>query len=239
MKVASHPERGSMIVMLFIFAAIFAALSFAVSRGFSVSSGESNALSDDKMALTLTELRDVVEAHRIAIQTMVLSGTSVDMIDAHDVDDFYPPTNASCASDTCRLYQPTGGGLRFYSFAKRHPELSRPTPFSYDGPTWSWWAYKGTTKPDLLYSVSTTKEFCEYINKKIGVTEDLTATNNPASIGFRYALQSGTRNTLGTYAHNYSLTGDDQAHHLSKKTEGCLKNNGVEEYYYVAFLYAT
>lgn len=242
-KFKRRGERGSIIFMLLIVVAMFAALGYAVTQSLQTGQGTLDKVSDDKMSLALSELRTTVMDTRLAIQNMVMNGVSVDTIDSSY--GAYYPLNTDCTSSACKLYDPAGGGLKLPDFPNMHPELtylpSNATMWTdhSNGVSWTWFSKKGTTKADLIYHVRVNKTFCNYINRMLGVTADVDSfpTNG---MGFLFELQSGSRQALGTTAGGWVPTPPTSTPTDANPSEGCLKTDAASAtYYYTVILYAT
>lgn len=239
-QVYRQSERGSVLFFILIGVALFAALSYAVTSSLRDSGGGAKtAANEEKMSLALTELRTTVVETRTAIQMIVSNGYAVDEIDAYtdSEPDQYRYNNSLCTSDKCKLYKPEGGGIKFFPFSYLYPQFSS-SPDSYTGTPqgvfWTWWAYKGTLQGDLLYRAEVTKDFCNYINKSIGIKADIDSFP-VANIGSKFQLD-GHFAPLAT-GHEYSFT-SGHAGYLAGKSDGCARMQNAPFYVYVAFLYA-
>lgn len=235
-------ERGSVLLYILIGIVLFAALSYAVTSTLKFSAGEKAGGEDeDRMGLALTELRNTALQSRTAIQMLVSAGNAVDQIDASAAGPdgiYYSVANGLCGSDKCKLYHVDGGGLKFFVFSKTYPQFSASPNIvtgASQGLFWTWWAYKGTLQADIIYRVEITKPFCNYINRKNGITADIdsfTAT----SVATKQWLQ-GAFNTLAA-SDSASLAGDTEASYLMGKSDGCfLMAGSPKQYIYVAFVY--
>lgn len=232
MRENSIGERGSVFFFILLGIALFVALGFAVTSMTRSPSGQmKNGSSNEAMMLALTDIRAVVVSHRSAIQMMVANGITAKQLSGY-VPTYYPVTS-SCVEDRCKIYHISGGGLSWYNFAKFYPNLADKV--NTGGPYWAWYAYKGTTQKDLVYLVYVTKNFCNFINKQLGVTTDIDSL--PAvTMGF-FSMQS-TQPSTSTTAHNAALT-TGQAPYLANQSEGCVRRAAVPSaYFYVSFLYA-
>lgn len=221
---------------------MFAALSFAVMGSLRTSSsGAGGAATEERMSVALTELRNAALQSRTAIQLMVANGYAVDQIDAYtDPDgDYYPYTNPLCTSTKCKLYNADGGGLTFFPFSMVYPQFSS-SPNSLVGTPqglfWTWWAYKGTLQGDILYRAEVTKDFCNYINKKNGITADIDSFA-AANIGNKFQLGGAFTPLAAGHEFSFASTGG-HAGYLEGKADGCARMQNAPFYVYVALVYA-
>lgn len=240
-------EHGSILFIILIGVALFAALSYAVVGSMRSGAGNaSSSMTEEKMNLALTELRSAVVDARTAIQAMTISGYALDQVDAYAEGptgvQYYPWSNPLCTKDDCKLYSPSGGGLKFFLFSKIYPQFSGVPNivdgFQYpQGLYWTWWAYKGTLQADIIYRVKITKAFCNFINKKNGITADI---DSFPSSGAATEYQLGGHFTSLAASHYYSFTGDGgDEPYLLGKSDGCYLATGTpNEYRYVALVYA-
>ena len=221
-----------MLVYIFIMAAIFVALSFAVSESFKVSDGTGRAVSEEKMRLVMTEIQDVVEAHRTALHVMLTNKIPLTTIsglyDEGGVEFYSWNGNCGYVDMTCRIYAPEGGGLKWYKFTSLHPDLT-DIPNEVDqiyypnGPYLTPVSGRGTESADLVYHVRVTKDFCNFINRTLGVTTaDIDTTDD---------VSAATHGRLGgatwSEAHNLAFTQPGQGGHLLGKTAGCFRGTGA------------
>ena len=226
-------ERGGMLVYIFIFAAMFVALSYAVSQSFKVGGGTGTIVSEEKMRLALTDIQNVVEQHRIGIHTMLSKNVPLIRIAGLYQEgpiDFYP-WNGTCGwvDMTCRLYAPEGGGLKWFKFSSLYPDLTdipnETGEFFYpNGPYLTPVSGRGTESADLVYNVRVTKNFCNFINKTLGVTTADADTTDAVSTATHGRLSGST----WSEAHNLAFTRPGQGGHLLGKTAGCFRNTAVQ-----------
>lgn len=236
-------QSGSIFFYILLGIALFAAISYAISQAMRLGGGSMNVANEEKMRLVYSEIQQQVEAHRVAIRQMIANGVSVDAISA-EVPVYYPHPNPNCTSDACKLYSPNGGGLEWYKHSILNSTLTDVPnevdqwTYAPNGVYWTWYSYKGTSSPDLIYAARVTKDFCNFIDKTLGITADVD-TFPPVTLGFLYVIGATPRDMIGTVDHIYSLTSPDQAAFLMGKSEGCFLRDPGHDYYYVALLYAT
>lgn len=241
-----HGEKGSIIFVLLLIVAMFAALGYVVSQSLNMGQGSMDKVSDDKMSLALSETRTIVMDTRLAIQNMVMNGVSVDTIDASS-GSFYTWTNTDCGSSVCKLYDPSGGAMKWQAFPIIHPTLTdipnntTASPNHPNGLSWTLFAYKGSQKADIIYHIRVNKSFCNYINKSVGVTTDIDSLTAVGAT-FLYPLSAGMRVSLGSSTAPASAFNGDSSgsSYLVHKDEGCVRTNVAPiGYYYVGYVYAT
>lgn len=240
-------ESGSVLIFILIGVALFAALSFAVMGSLRTSSsGASGAANEERMSLALTELRNTVLQTRTAIQLMVANGYSpggIDVSASGPDGNYYSWTNNVCGGDDkCKLYHPDGGGLNFFLFSKAYPQFSAlPNVVASaqipQGLFWTWWAYRGTFKGDIIYRVRITKEFCNFVNKKNGITADIDSFQ-ASVVGTQYQLADEFAPQVTSHFYSFAGEGENSSY-LFGKNEGCyLKGASPNQYIYVALVYA-
>lgn len=222
-----------MLVYIFIMAGLFAALSYAASSGFRLGSGEMRGVSEEKMRLALTDIQDVVEQHRVAAHVMLTNKVPLLRISGlydEGATNYYP-WNGTCGyvDMTCRLYAPEGGGIKWYKFTSLHPDLTdipnEAGQFYYpNGPYLTPVSGRGTESADLVYHVRVTKDFCNFINKTLGVTTADIDTTDDVSIATHGMLGGSTWST----PHAVSFTSSGQGGHLLGKTAGCFRGSGAQ-----------
>ncbi len=235
-------QRGSAIFLILIVIVLFAALAFAVSQGFRVNSGSTNAASEERMRLALVDIQNAMEAHRLAIYTMISSGVSVDEIDASDPA-YFPYTNSSCTSGRCKLYDPEGGRLSWLRFPIVYSDLSDVPNDTATYPNWPnglfmrQIAYMASTRADIYYTLRVTTPFCNFINKSLGINVDAESfTPHGAMVE---PLRAGTREMLGNVEHHWAPFGDP-GDVLQNKVQFCYRSSdGGSTYRYLAILHKT
>lgn len=242
-------NSGNVLFLILIAVALFAALSYAVTSSNRVW-GSNEAVSQGKMETAFGEIKNVVVAHRQAVQRMIMAGVPPENISAFKAGGVGPHAyhfdNSNCSSAStnhkCKLYHPQGGGLSYYDFTKRHPSLAvLPYNIYSNFVSYGSWgdsinAYQsgGTAARDFLYSIRISKEFCDFINEKIkvdytGVTSGWTTQS---ALGFLYQLSgSPGADTTG-------IGGQHHARHLFGKDMGCWwTNRDGGSYYFTALIY--
>lgn len=98
-------ERGNALIYVLIAIALFAALSFTMSR--QTDSGEAGTLPDERAELYATQIINYAVQAKSTVDQMIFTGT-----DMNDLD-FMLPTDAAFNTppDINKIYHPAGGGL--------------------------------------------------------------------------------------------------------------------------------
>lgn len=116
-------NRGNILFLILLAVVLFAALSYAVTSSMR---GGGRSASEEKISTAFSEVMNVVSAHRIAIQRMILSGIRPENISAYYPDHdggtndgsyFWQNTNCHYTSNpdhSCKLYHPQGAGLDYF-----------------------------------------------------------------------------------------------------------------------------
>lgn len=106
-----HGERGSVLIYIFIAIVVFAALSFAVSRG----NREGVATVDRERAdLAATQILDYTGMVRRAVQVMKVNGIKdTALCFDHSGWGFNDYDHAACATPANQVFNPAGGGASF------------------------------------------------------------------------------------------------------------------------------
>ena len=248
-SVSRASQRGNVLFLILIAVALFAALSYAVTSS-SRGGGSNEAVTEGRMEAAFGEIKNVVVAHRQAVQRMIMAGIPANNISAFKSGgsgpDGYSWDNSNCpnagTNHACKLYHPQGGGLSYYDFTKRYPELTT-TPYDvYSNMiAYGWWgdsvgSYQsgGTPAYDIIYNVKVTKPFCDFINEKLNV--DYTGATDgwatTSALGFSYQLGGG-----GLSDSNQGIGGLN-ARQLYGKDMGCWYTNRYSgSYYFTALIY--
>lgn len=112
-----YEKRGSALVLILIAVALFAALSYAVTRTGQGSIGSTNR---EDVSLALAEgLQNVQSMKRVLDRIMIVDGFTVEQISV--VNSVWPSflngpahnENSNCTVNTCRLFHPDGGDLTY------------------------------------------------------------------------------------------------------------------------------
>ena len=138
---ARNGERGSVLIYIFIAIVVFAALSFAVSRG----NREGVATVDRERAdLQATQILDYTGMIRRSLQNMKINGIKdTELCFDHTSWGFATYNHAGCSKDANKVFLPKGGGSSFQAPGNNYwmnPYARRPdgTNGILPGPTVSW-----------------------------------------------------------------------------------------------------
>jgi hypothetical protein len=241
-------QRGTVFFYILIGVALFAALSYAVSQSIRLSNDSSGLATgqSEKMNLALVELRNAAMEARIAIQTLTIEGSNQRQLNLYASGPdgvYYPWSSPYCTGDRCNLYSPTGYGLKFFLFSKVYPQFSgRPNVvdgFQYpQGLYLAAWADKGSLQADIIYRVNVTKNFCNFINKQIGITSDIDSFGTPSLPATQYVIRGDDTSGLAA-ASNFWAFGGDAYPPFNKKNEFCYRLGAAppHQYIYVFLVY--
>lgn len=114
-----HNERGNVLIYVLIAIALFAALSFTLSR--QTDTGEAGTLDEERAGLVATQLISYATQAKSSYDQMEFSGSVpssapagtsfADMIDFTRPDDPSGFNDATVANNIYKIYHPEGGGL--------------------------------------------------------------------------------------------------------------------------------
>jgi len=122
---STQKQSGSVLIIIFVMIALFAAFSYVMSLG--MRSG-SASLTKEQTKLAAVEIMEYSTAVRNAIKMMVANGTPIEKICTvrqFATTDAGTPllfSNAACTDDSCRVFKPTGGAVKeryFYDYAQK------------------------------------------------------------------------------------------------------------------------
>ncbi|HNQ91340.1 MAG TPA: hypothetical protein PKI93_00240 [Alphaproteobacteria bacterium] len=203
----SHPshqssERGSALIFVLIAVVLFAALTYAISRG-----GDSaRNLSQEKIRLTASEIIDTGNRVSETVSRLKLRGASETEISFEYNGNYI---NAGCATDTCKVFAFDGGGL----------DWETPPASSNSGEDWGFTGdlaitNVGTASADLVMILpNISRDICHRINVLLNIEVE---TANPP-------IETGT-NTANKFTgvYNGGPSTITQAATNGKKS-GCLR----------------
>lgn len=237
-------SNGNVLFLILIAVALFAALSYAVTQ--SSRSGGGDA-SSEQMSTAFAQIQNAIADHRAAYQRLAMSGydpyTGIDDYwrgDSNMYADYSyfgaNENNSDCSADpSCTLYAPKGGGIAPFDFVEHSAYGHYTNEASRFAIRRTWWSGKGTPAIDTIYRGEVTKVFCNYYNKRLGINADLSLSANQFSISTSFAANGySSTDTPDDYAFANPTS---QGAHLNGKDDGCLKANGVEEYYVTAIIW--
>lgn len=221
-------QRGNALFLILIAVALFAALSFAITR----SSRTGGApISEEKMSISWAKLQSRISMYRGAITRMTLTGTDITMITAYD------PSVGSPSFSSTSIYHPDGGGVPFDGNFLTYDEgggLSSGTGGS--GIFWIGSGIEivnvGTSEAgtgngnDIVAILYVRQALCQYINKKIGYGSGIPVISGifGGFIDLPSGVNMGELEVLGTGG----LAGSSM---LDGRTELCV-SDGTDTFYF-------
>lgn len=174
-------NNGNVLFLILIAVALFAVLSYAVTRS---SQGGSGSANSEKSSLAAAQLSQIISGFNLAITRMNMSGLKKSEIQ------FYSGTDGNCEPDyvLCNsgarcLFAPEGGGLSLYSLPKDaftvfdtgaglpgQPLTVSKTNLYIDCNEELDDTGHGTEAPDrILYFSNVTQSVCREYNKSVGI----------------------------------------------------------------------
>lgn len=217
-------ERGSVLIYIFIAIVVFAALSFAVSRG----NREGVATIDRERAdLQATQILDYTGMIRGTLQNMKISGIKDSQLCFdHAGWGFATYDHAGCTTDANRVFLPSGGGATFQAPGENLlDEKLRAQP------GWNQWHFTGANRVMgvggdcatngecnelLLVLPYIRRDTCAALNRRLGVNDGVSIPqDDPAfDITKPYAGAYGAGAAVNTPA-------------LVGKRSGCFQTQGT------------
>lgn len=188
-------QRGGALVYILIAIALFAALSFTLSR--QTDTNEANSLDEERAEIIATQLISTAAQIKSAVDQMLFSGSKINNLN------FELPTNASFETGTLihKVYHPQGGGVT--------PPRLPPESISQNGtdPVAGWYMgrfnnveWTATTGQDvILVAYQISRAVCAAINDKInGSTTIPVMTDSIKEVMIDDALHTGANTDLTT-----------------------------------------
>lgn len=230
-KDENRGERGSVFFYVLLAIALFAALTYAVSRD---KGGSTNIFTDKQAKLAAQEIIEYGNTVANAVQKLRLRGcTDTQISFENDIVAGY--TNPNAPSDkSCHVFDINGGSIQF----QQAPEPYANTgPLHYEG-KYSFiynteWVGNGTTCGDptcgdlLLILQPLDENICEVINKHLGYS---TLPEDTAYGGVQFTgIYSATYNTLADEANGAEVIG---------KSAACFLRTNDNAYIYTQVLIA-
>ena len=235
-RVTTSPnENGNVFFYILIAIALFAALSYAVSRN---NSGSSNIFTEEQAKIAAQEIIEYGNTVANAVQKLKLRG-----VQDHEFDFsnnvfkltngvLFPVANATCISETCKLYSEGGGNIQ----AQYAPKESHISNIPSGGSTNGQGNFRsnyivgiGTPAPDLNFEYTfINKETCMKINDILGIDNPSDA---PPIDNYNQQNYSGTLTSFPLPSGSNVI--GDEATNLAGKTGFCLTNAATPPQYYV------
>lgn len=164
---------GNVLFIILIAVALFGALSFAITQS---SNSGSNSATRDKAKIIASEILQYASTVEQAIERMALiNEVSVEYLDVSAAGIVQQPANANCSSDRCKLFSPSGGGIKAKALPPEATDMSKTNWWKVGNQSKAYfmivrWDDIGTDLADLvlLYG-AVTDEVCEEINVMLGL----------------------------------------------------------------------
>ncbi|MAE52103.1 MAG: hypothetical protein CMH27_09865 [Micavibrio sp.] len=162
-KTSRKTERGNALLYVLIAIALFAALSFTLSRN--SDNTEAGSLTEDRAKLYASQLTSYAAQAKSAVDQMLFQGAQIDQLD------FTLPSEATfnTAPTIYKVYHPDGGGLIPAQIPENATnEISTTPPAGwymgrFNNVEWT----PGTDQDVILTAYQITKPVCESINVMI------------------------------------------------------------------------
>lgn len=223
-------EAGNALIFILIAAALFAALSFAVTQGMR---GGVADVSAEKASASATELMTFGKAVEQGVQRMFVRGVSENDL-CFDFD-AYPGgdttyEHAGCADTANRVFHPDGGGVSYKSFADAIDFDIVSERFSgHNEVTGVGTTCGSATCSDLLYIIrmddtfGPSVEICKEINHGVGVTLASPPTDTAVNTATPYT---------GSFGWGGVFFDAGQGPELVGKQSGCIQetSGGGDDY---------
>lgn len=225
-----HNQRGSAIIYIFIFIALFGALIFTMSKGMRTGAG---SLTDQQAKLAATEILSYADTVRGGVKKLLIDGTQLEKI-SFQMDERKTQANApitnylpnpACTNDTCRLFKPTGGGVKethFWQYGVAAP--SWPSNYLHAGGLeFAMLDVKGlgTSLPEIVLKVNQVqKDICTAFNNLMGLPEAAALSITPGKTFYHATVA----NYKVTNAHDAGYNSDS---YLLGKMAFCDNNDRI------------
>jgi hypothetical protein len=229
-EIETSSEKGSIIVWIFVFIALFAALTFTVSQG--TRSGTQN-ISREQAQLAATEILDYASAIKRVVQELQINGCSDTEISfENSVISGYSNPNSS-PDNSCHVFHPNGGGIQYINF---NSEYWVDSSLGY-----TWAGQSGFSGIDEVNSIGTTcgaaqcsdllmyvytikKDVCLEINNKLDIENP--AENPPID------SEINASEFEGAYGYSHTLGDEASSSALDGKSVGCFFENDTHPEYH-------
>lgn len=220
-------QQGNVLFLILIAVALFAALSYAVTKS---ASGGGN-VGAETLRLRASQILQHVALVEMTMQRMMLIGG----VDSTQFQ-FNKGNNPNCTNDTCDLFAADGGGISY-----QDPEnvwLDQAIKDNYsDYRIWEYYTMKvqdvGTTCAtadctDLVIMLEATDPaLCAEINKQVGI----------AGVPTGEDFVPGGGHFIGTF-HNAAIIGDATASLAGQRTACFLESDGTPSHIFYHVLLA-
>lgn len=215
-------QSGNALIYVLVAIALFAALSFTLSR--QTDTGEAGALSNDKAELYATQLINYAAQAKSAVDQMMFTGTTINQLD------FTLPTGAgfNAGSPIHKVYHPAGGGL----LPGRIPDEVQTSEVA--DPVSGWYLgrfnnveWTASASDDvILVAYQINKAVCEKINEKVaGISGIPVLGDSIKEVMIDDSLYAGTNVDFTT-----DPTGTPICATCHKQSSLCVQNQGLNAY---------
>ncbi|MBN8521802.1 MAG: hypothetical protein J0L77_07905 [Alphaproteobacteria bacterium] len=218
-------ERGSVILWILIFVALFGALSFAFMSGSRQSGGNLNS---EKNRMVSSEIINFGRSMRDAVKTLKIGGCSETQISFQNLVDLGYVNPSAPISKACHVFQASGAGMTWETISTE------------SGGTMGFTGQEvvpniGTAAPELILKwEGLTLETCEAINKYLNVRG--TNNNPPHTTAGTCDLATAGCKFTGAFAAGSNIT--NAQNDFNGKQTACYNEAGGNNYIYYQVLIA-
>ncbi len=219
----SDNEKGNVFFYILLAIALFAALSYALSKG---GRSSSSTLTNEQARIAAQEIIDYGNDIANAVQKLRLRGCSDNEI-SFENDEYAGYVNPnSPADERCHVFSNSGGQITYHGRSK---DWFTPGYYS------SWWVNGETSVVDvgsaeselIVWSVRLKEKLCMHLNKSLN---NLAPSNENVSIH--------TTEFIGSYGGLPNGLGDDTGQVYKGKLAGCAYDPSQSYYYFYQVLIA-
>ncbi len=216
----AYSQTGSAFIIILIAIAMFAALSYAVSQGGSISQ---STLTKEQAKLAAREITSYADTVAKAVHKLRLAGCTETQIsfEIPNPPGGWAANGGAPADKSCTVFNINGGKVQYTPIE---------TQWLYNTTTTVWWPNGetavtniGTASPELiLWARNLKRDVCDEINNLQSLTGAMTET-----------VGTHTTNFAGTYALVANGIGDDVGTAYLGKSTGCILDATGGKYYAV------
>ena len=224
-RLSRKAERGNALVYVLIAIALFAALSFTLSR--QTDTGEAGEMPDDRAELYATQLVAYAVQTKSVVDQMLFTGTQIDNLD------FMLPTDAGFNAGTQtdksqRVYHPEGGGLNPATLpSDAIDQIITDPPAGWYMGRFNNVEWSPTAADDvILTAFQINKKICEKINMKVNGTTAIPVLTAP----LREVMISATSHTGANADLTTDPAGTPVCGSCHKVSSLCVQNQGSAAY---------
>jgi hypothetical protein len=223
-------ESGNAFIIVMVGVVMFVALSFTVSKG--MRSDNTNKLSVREIELAASDILNYASQMERAINRMRRNGISETELDFSNTVDTAYITNPNCIDDTCKVFHPAGGNIRFTS----------PPDGANDGTLWringrnnvhelGRTCFGSSRCTDLIMFLNGMDlDVCNEINAKLGHNFSTPPTDPGNAVGYKNRFGIGSM-----FGSNTSI-GDATGNPINGLSSACVQTDATPTEYH--FFYA-